>query len=71
VRDASYFIALFGALFLGIGFVAWLRIFRQSDEQLASKKGSRRSEPAARAIVVAFLLCLVAAFVGVVGWIRG
>lgn len=70
MRDASFLIALLGALFLGVGLVAWLRIFRQSDRQLVSTKGSRRSEPAAMLIVVAFLLCLVAAFVGVVGWIR-
>lgn len=71
MREASYIIALFGALFLVVAIVAWLRIFRTSDQQMVSKQGSRRSNPAAMAVVVAFLLCLVAAFVAVVGWIQG
>jgi hypothetical protein len=69
MRDASYLIALFGLIFLGISLFAWLRIIRKSDRQRATKKGLRRTELAAMAVVIAFVLSFAAASVGVVGWI--
>ena len=69
MRDASYLIALSGLIFLGISLFAWLRIFRKSERQRATKKGLRRTEMAAMAVVIAFVLSFAAASVGIIGWI--
>jgi uncharacterized membrane protein YidH (DUF202 family) len=69
MREVSYLIALVGVVFLGMALFARLRIFRKSDQQMATRKGLRRSESAAMVIVIAFVLCLAAAAVGIVGWI--
>ena len=66
----SYFVAFFGLLFLIVAVFAWSRILRKPDSIPPTKKNDRRAESAARVIVIAFLLCAVAAIIGVIGFIQ-
>jgi uncharacterized membrane protein YfcA len=66
----SYFLALFGVLFLIVALLAWSRILRKPDASPPTRENDRRAESAAMVIVIAFLLSAVAAVVGVIGFIQ-
>ena len=68
--DLSYLLALFGVLFLLVAVLAWWRVLRNPDARPPTKKNVRRSESAAMVIVIAFLLCAVAAVAGVIGFFK-
>lgn len=70
MRDVSYILALFGLLFLGVAVLAWWRIIRKPDETPPTAQNSRRSRSAAMVIVIAFLVCAVAALAAVIGWFQ-
>ena len=70
MTDLSSFLALFAVLFLAVALLAWSRILRRPDSVPPTKKNDRRSESAARVIVIAFLLSAVAAVAGVIGFIQ-
>ncbi|HXH53288.1 MAG TPA: hypothetical protein VNH53_07660 [Sphingomicrobium sp.] len=70
MRDVSYVVAIFGALFLVIAAVALWRIARKPDERPPTAKDNRRSSSAALVVVVAFLLSAIAAIVAILGWFQ-
>jgi len=70
MRDVSYLIALFGAVFLFAATVAWWRIARKPDADPPSKKDDKRSNLAAIIVVGALLLSALAAVVAVLGWLQ-
>ncbi|HEX2802492.1 MAG TPA: hypothetical protein VHN55_00695 [Sphingomicrobium sp.] len=69
MRDTSFLLALCGMVFLAVAALAWFRIIRKPDEQPPTKKDDRRSELAAKVVVVAFGLSAVAAVIAIAGWI--
>ena len=70
MTDLSHFLALFGGLFLAVALLAWWRILRKPDAVPPTRHDDRRSESAARVIVIAFVLSAVGAVIGMIGWIR-
>ena len=70
MRDTSYIVAVFGALFLVAAVFAWSRIARKPDEEPPTEKNIERGNSAATIIVAAFLVSAVAAVVAVVGWFQ-
>jgi hypothetical protein len=70
VRDTSYIVAIFGALFLAVAGVAWRRIVRKPDQEPPTEENIKRGDSAAMVIVIAFLLSTIAAVVSIVGWIQ-
>jgi len=70
MRDASYFIALFGVLFLAVAAVGWWRIVRKPDEKPPTESDSRRTNSAGMVIAIAFLLSATAAVFAIVGWFQ-
>lgn len=67
MRDASYIVALFGVMFLVVAGVAWWRIVRSPAEAPPTQKDLKRASSAAMVIVVAFLLCALAAAFALLG----
>ena len=70
MQEASYIIALIGALALLASGAAWLNGFREPALQsIAGRVHQQRSEnTAAIALVAAFGISLVAAILGMVAW---
>lgn len=70
MRDASYVVAILGALFLAVAAIAWWKIGRKPDEQPPTSHDVKRGNFAARVIVIAFALSVVAAVVAIFGWFQ-
>jgi hypothetical protein len=70
MRNISYLIAISGILFLVVAAVAWRRIVREPAEEPPTKKDNKRSNIAARLVLVALVLSAVAAVVAVLGWFQ-
>ena len=66
MREFSYIIAAGGVLVLLVAVVMWARVKKpQKREAMQGRVASRRSRSAAMALVIAFLVCSVAAIAAV------
>ncbi|HET9458993.1 MAG TPA: hypothetical protein VFO51_03325 [Sphingomicrobium sp.] len=70
MRDFSFAIGLFGALFLAVAVLAWWRILHKPDSDPPTEKDSKRASSAAMVVVIAFLVSALAAAVAVIGWFQ-
>lgn len=70
MRDASYVVAAFAVLFLGVAVVGWWRIVRKPDAVPPTEANVRRSNSAAIFIAIALLLGAAAAVVAIIGWFQ-
>lgn len=71
MRDISYIVAFFAALFLFTAAVAWSKIYRDPKGDLTVGGGEldpKRMRSAARLTAAAFGLCGLAAFLAVLDW---
>ena len=70
MREVSYVVAFFGALFLLAAAAAWWKVVSETEEESAvGRPGhSQRVKSAARATAIAFALSGIAAIVAVVDW---
>ena len=71
MRDFSFIVAFFAALFLFTAAVAWWRIYQNPKGDLTvggTELDPKRMGSAARLTAAAFALCGLAAFLAVVDW---
>ena len=74
MRDASFIVAVFGALFLLCAAGVWWKVVGKPGDWIPDRAGidSPRAKSAAMAVVIAFGLSSAAAVLAVIGWvIRG
>ena len=71
MRDISYVVAFFAALFLFTAAAAWWKIYRDPKDDLTvggTQLDPKRMRSAARITAGAFGLCGLAAFLAVLDW---
>jgi hypothetical protein len=71
MRDASFIVAIFGALFLLCAAGVWWKVVRKPGDRTPDRAGvdSPRAKSAAMAVVIAFALSGLAAVLAIIGWV--